>query len=163
MSDEETDIDRQPVQGEIVGPEGDGQWLSVPAASRLTGIPHKTLYRRIEHNQIPWQKNTLSRFEVWIPAKPPTGTSLTPTATMSGLDLIEVRELLKPLARELAVSRRESLTATERAVRAEVQLEAARQEIERLKEQLSPTPPERQSDTLSWWGRLKRWLDPDSQ
>ena len=136
-----TDDDSQPVEGEIVGPEGDGQWLGVPAASALTGTPQKTLYRRIERGQVPSRRNAEGRLEVWIEATPTEDKRLSPIV---GINAVEVRELLEPLARALSDSQRQSEANLERALKAEA-------EVERLKARLSPIRQSRIKTFRSWW------------
>ena len=143
-----TDDDGQAVEGEIVGPEGDGQWLPVPAAQVALGIPQKTLYRRVERGKIPSRKNADGRIEVWVPNVAQQEQRLSPIV---GVNTVDVRELLAPLAQALSDSQREALTATERAVIAERDLQAARAEIEALKVRLSRSRPGRIEALRSWW------------
>lgn len=144
--------DDSPVEGEIVGPEGDGQWLSVPAASALTGTPQKTLYRRAERHQVMSRRNAEGRIEVWVPGAPPpqtvTNTRLSPVA---GVNMLDVRELLGPLAQALTDSQREALTATTRAVQAEKDLAAARARIAELEARQSQSRTGRIEALRSWW------------
>jgi hypothetical protein len=154
-----TDDDSQPLEGEIVGPEGDGEWLSVPDAFRRTGIPMKTLYRRVEHNRIPSRKNADGRIEVWIAGLSTTDSgSQVPEQRLSpivGVDMAQVSELLAPLAQALADSQREALTATDRAARAEKALETANDEIRELRARLSQSRTERLGGIRGW---LRKWL-----
>ena len=150
-----TDDDSQPIEGEIVGPEGDGQWLSVPDASRLTGAAQKTLYRRAERNQIPSRKNAEGRIEVWVTDTPPPPVTDQRLSPIVGVNTVDVRELLAPLAQALADSQREALTATERAARAEAERDAARAELADLKARQSESPTRRIEGFRGW---LRRWL-----
>lgn len=136
-----TDNDSQPIEGEIVGPEGDGQWLSVPAATRLTGTPQKTLYRRVEKHQIPSRKNAEGRIEVWIATATATEQRLSPIVAV---DTVEVREILAPLAEALRDSQRQSEGNLARAVAAEA-------EVARLQERLSRSRTGRIDALRSWW------------
>lgn len=137
--------DDSPIEGEIVGPEGDGQWLSVPAASALTGTPQKTFYRRVERHRVMSRKNAEGRIEVWVPGAPAsvsaTDTRLSPVV---GINTLDVRELLAPLAQALADSQQTAVTATERAVKAEAELAA-------LKARLSAGRTGRIDALRSWW------------
>lgn len=142
------DNDSQPVEGEVMGPEGDGQWLPVPAAQVILGIPQKTLYRRAERGKIPARKNADGRIEVWVPNVPPQEQRLSPIVTVNAVD---VREMLAPLAQALTDSQREALTATERAVNAERDLQAAQAEIQALRARLSPSRTGRMDALRSWW------------
>jgi predicted DNA-binding transcriptional regulator AlpA len=150
-----TGDDRQPVAGEIVGPEGDGQWLPVPEASRITGTAQKTLYRRVEQNRIPSRKNADGRIEVWIAATVGTVAQERGLSPIVGVNLAEVRDLLTPLAQVLADSQQEALTAMGRAVKAETELSAALAEIEALKARQSESRTERIGGFRGW---LRRWL-----
>lgn len=143
-----TDDDGQAVEGEIVGPEGDGQWLPVPAAQVILGIPQKTLYRRAERGKIPSRKNADGRIEVWVSNAPPQEQRLSPIVSVNTVD---VRELLAPLAQALSDSQREALTATERAVNAERDLQSAQAQIDALQARLSRVRPGRIDAIRSWW------------
>lgn len=115
-----TDDDSQPIEGEVVGPEGDGQWMAVPDASRLTGTPQKTLYRRVERNQLPSRKNESGRIEVWIAeSQVPAERRL---SAVVGVNMVELSELLAPLAQALTDSQRQSEENLERALRAEAEV-----------------------------------------
>lgn len=143
-----THDDSQPLEGEIVGPEGDGQWLPVPAAQVILGIPQKTLYRRAERGKIPSRKNADGRIEVWVTNAAPLEQRLSPTV---GVNTVDVRELLAPLAQALTDSQQEALTATERAVNAERDLQTAQAEIAALQARLSRSRPGRIDALRSWW------------
>lgn len=162
-----TDEDSQPIEGEIVGPEGDGQWLSVPDAFRVTGISVKTLYRRVERNRIPWRKNDDGRIEVWVAGESPTASDSQMTdqrlSPIVGVDMVQVRELLAPLAQALADSQRRSEDHLERAARYEKALEIANDRVRELEARLSQSRPVRHGGFRGW---LRRWLlleDDDSQ
>lgn len=150
-----TDDDSQAVEGEIVGPEGDGQWLPVPEASRLTGTAQKTLYRRVEQNRIPSRKNAEGRIEVWVAATVAAATPERGLSPIVGVNTVEVRELLAPLAQALTDSQRQSGENLERAVRAELALADARRLIADLEARQSPIPPRRLGGFRGW---LRRWL-----
>lgn len=154
-----TDDDSQPVEGEVMGPEGDGQWLPLTVAQPILNVPQKTLYRRAERGQIPSRKNAEGRIEVWVPNARPQDQRLSPIV---GLNTADVRELLAPLAQELADSRRESIATAERAARAEALLEAERTKNAALEARLSLGEPARTADPLSLWGALKLWWKGDS-
>jgi hypothetical protein len=159
-----TDDDSQPVEGEIMGPEGDGQWLSVPAASALTGTPQKTLYRRAERHQVVSRRNAEGRIEVWVPgALPATTAADIRLSPIVGINALDVRELLAPLAQALTDSQREALTATERAVKAEAELVAAQAEIAALKARQSRGRTGRIEAIRSWWRFWIQGKTGDSQ
>lgn len=154
------------LSGEIVGPEGPGNWMPVPAASALTGTPQKTLYRRIERHQVPSRRNAEGRIEVWVPVTAtdsphanavrmtgvgPEGATDTRLSPVVGLNTLDVRELLAPLAQALTDSQRDLVTATTRAVRAEVELEAARARIADLETRQPVIRSGRMAALASWW------------
>jgi hypothetical protein len=140
-----TDDDRQPVEGEIVGPEGDGQWQSATTAHVALRIGSKTLYRRIERGQIPSRKNAMGRIEVWVPAASPPEQQIAPTV---GVSVNDTREIVASLVAALTDSQLQSDERLERAIRAELRVA----ELERL----SLTRPERQDDN-PWWRAWLRW------
>lgn len=142
-----TDSDSHSIEGEIIGPEGDGQWQSATIAHATLGIGSKTLYRRIERGQIPSRKNALGRIEVWVPTAPPPSQELAPPG---GVSVSDTTEIVASLVAALTDSQRQSEERLERAIRAEIRIA----ELERL----SLSRPERQGDT-SWWQRLRaRWF-----
>lgn len=139
------DNDGQPIKGELVGPEGDGQWLSVPAASALTNTPQKTLYRRVERHQIPSRKNADGRIEVWIADAQPLSVR---QSSAVAINVVEARELMAPLVEALTVSHRQSQENLARALAAEA-------EIERLQSRLSEIRTVRLNGLRGW---IRRWL-----
>lgn len=142
--------DSQSVSGEIVGPEGEGEWQSATIAHVALGIGSKTLYRRIGRGQIPSRRNTLGRIEVWVPAKELAPQSPVLTA---GVSVDDTRSIVASLVAALTDSQRQSEERLERALRAELRVA----ELERL----SRSRLERQDDK-SWWQRLRaRWFGSD--
>jgi hypothetical protein len=139
-----TDDDSQALEGEIVGPEGDGRWEPATIAHTLLGIGSKTLYRRVERGQLRSRKNDLGRLEVWVPSAQAPPQSL---ATTGGVSVGDTREIVASLVAALTESQRLSEERLERAIRAETLL--AQQE------RLSLTQRARQGDNV--WERIKRW------
>lgn len=147
-----TDEDSQSVEGEIVGPEGDGQWQSATTAHIALGIGSKTLYRRIERGQVPSRKNALGRIEVWVPAEQAEPRQL---ETVGGVSVDDTKAIVASLVQALTDSQRLSEERLERAIRAELRLAEL--------EALSLSQPERKPDK-PWWRRI--WwgaTDSDNQ
>lgn len=140
-----TDNDSQSVEGEIVGPETDGQWQSATTAHVALGIGSKTLYRRIGRHQIPSRTNPLGRLEVWVPTVTESPGATQALAPISGVSVDDTREIVSSLVEALTDSQRQSEERLERAIRAELRVA----ELERL----SLSHPERQDDK-PWW---RRW------
>lgn len=134
--------DSQPIEGEVVGPEGAGQWQSATIAHVALGIGSKTLYRRIERGQIPSRKNALGRIEVWVPSAEVEPQQLAPSG---GVSVDDTKEIVASLVAALTDSQRQSEERLERALRAEIRVS----ELERL----SLSRPERLEDK-PWWRRI---------
>src|SRR5688572_1840315 len=124
-----TDSDNPPVEGELVGPEGDGSWQSATTAHVALGIGSKTLYRRIERGQIPSRKNDLGRIEVWVPA--PVEHATQQLATTGGVSVSDTKEIVTALVAALTTAQRQSEERLERAIRAELRLAELEQQARR--------------------------------